>query len=85
VPALAVPCGVVINRADPAGESATLDFCRQAALPVILKIPLDIEIARAYSQGLTLVEAFPQWKAAFINAFEMIQEFVNARNRSHQR
>ena len=61
---LEVPCGVVINRAG-AGNGKVEEYCLKENLPVLLTIPLDMEIARLYSRGVTLVEGMPQWKSEF--------------------
>ncbi len=37
-------------------------------IPILLTIPLDTEIARLYSRGITLAEGMPQWKAKFTRA-----------------
>jgi len=63
---LNIPCGVVINR-DGAGDSKVEEYCRKKDIPVLLRIPLDIEIARLYSRGITLVEGIPQWQEAFLS------------------
>ena len=79
-----VPCGVVINRAG-VGNGKVEEYCLTEGIPVLLTIPLDTEIARLYSRGITLVEGMPQWKESFIGLFDRIRELVNERNRCAKR
>lgn len=74
--ALQVPCGVVINRAG-IGEAEVEEYCLKENIPVLLTIPLDTEIARLYSRGITLVEGMPQWQDSFSCLFDRIGEIVN--------
>ncbi len=76
---LKIPCGVVINR-NTDGENQVEQYCQQENIPVLLKIPLDTEIARQYSRGVTLVKGMPQWEKKFVELFEKIQEIVSERN-----
>jgi MinD superfamily P-loop ATPase len=61
------------------------EYCLREGIPVLLTIPLDTEIARLNSQGITLVEGMPQWKESFIGLFDSIQEIVHERSRSVKR
>lgn len=84
VRALRIPCGIVLNRAG-VGDSKVEEYCRKEKIPVLLTIPLEIEIARLYSRGITLVDGMPQWKESFLKLFEQIREIVNERNRGIER
>jgi len=68
---LNIPCGVVLNRAG-ADDSLIAEYCRTEKIPVLLRIPLDIEIARLYSKGIILVNGMPQWRSSFIRLFDRI-------------
>jgi MinD superfamily P-loop ATPase len=76
---LKIPCGIVLNR-DGTGDSRLEEFCYMENLPILLTIPFDMEIARNYSRGITLVQGIPHWKEYFLKLFEQIQEIVNERN-----
>jgi MinD superfamily P-loop ATPase len=76
---LRVPFGVVINRAG-VGDGKVEEYCLREGIPVLLTIPLDTEIARLNSRGITLVEGMSQWKKSFIWLFDRIQEIVNERS-----
>ena len=73
---LDIPCGVVINR-DGAGDSKAEEYCYKESIPVLLRIPLNIEIAQLYSKGITLVEGMPQWREAFIKLYNDIEQIVS--------
>ena len=76
---LEISCGVVINRAG-VGDRKVEEYCLKEDIPVLLTIPLDTEIARLNSRGITLVEGMPQWKERFIGLFEWIREITNERS-----
>jgi MinD superfamily P-loop ATPase len=81
---LDIPCGIVLNRAG-IGDSGVEEFCHKDNLPILLTIPLDMEIARNYSRGVTMVEGMPQWKEGFLRLFERIQEIASERSHSLKR
>ena len=81
---LNIPCGIVLNRAG-IGDSGAEEFCHKENLPILLTIPLDMEIARNYSRGATLVQGMPQWKEGFLRLFERIQEIAGERSCSLKR
>lgn len=73
---LSIPCGIVINR-EGVGDRKLEDYCSEEGLPVLLHIPLDMEIARLYSRGVPLVKGMPQWQPAFQALFKNISEIVS--------
>ena len=81
---LGIPCGVVLNRAG-VGDSKVEEYCEKNNIPILLSIPLDTEIARLYSRGITLVDGMPQWKSSFVQLFDKITEIVDERSRSTKR
>jgi len=81
---LGVPCGVVINRTGD-GNGKVEEYCSRENLPILLTIPLDKEIARLYSRGVTLAEGMPEWKAKFTGLYDYIQEIVDERSRCLKR
>jgi MinD superfamily P-loop ATPase len=81
---LDIPCGVVLNRAG-AGDSQIHEYCQKEKIPVLLTIPLDTEIARLYSRGITLVNGLPEWRHSFTRLFDQIEEIVRERNRNIKR
>ncbi len=70
-----IPFGVVINRAD-LGDSKTDDYCRRENIRVLMRIPFRKEIASAYSKGISIVKALPEYKKNFINLYEKINSIL---------
>jgi MinD superfamily P-loop ATPase len=75
---LNIACGVVINRAG-VGDRKTEEYCSKENIPILLTIPLDTEIARLYSNGITLVAGMPMWKTDFIRLYDKIGDIVHER------
>ena len=82
--AFGIPGGVVVNRAG-AGESEVEKYCEKEDLPVLLKIPLDMGIARLYSRGVTLTEGRPEWRQGFVTLFDRIAEMASERSSCPER
>ncbi len=61
--ALGVSAGVIINKSDEG--SLIEDFCSKKNIPILLKIPFQRHIAEAYSKGILLIKAMPEYKEAF--------------------
>jgi MinD superfamily P-loop ATPase len=70
---LAIPCGVVINRAG-IGDGKVEEYCSRENLPILLTIPLDARIAGLYSRGQALVEGMPEWRQRFLDLFDLVME-----------
>ena len=68
---LKVPFGVLINRAD-LGDNKTVEYCEKENIQILMNIPFDKNIAKAYSQGMSIVEALPEYKQKFIDLYERI-------------
>jgi MinD superfamily P-loop ATPase len=66
---------VVINR-DEAGGEKVERYCHEQGIPILLKIPLERKIAEFYSQGTPLIEGMPEWRSAFLELFQEIQQNV---------
>jgi len=81
---LGIPRGVVLNRAGT-GDTGVEEYCHRESIPILLTIPLDTEIARLYSRGITLVEGMPVWRDSFRRLFENIEEKVNEGSRCTKR
>jgi len=69
---LDVPIGIVINRSD-GKDQATLEFCTDHDLDVMMIIPFDREIAAIQSRGDLLCRVRPEWQAAFTALFYKCQ------------
>jgi len=74
---LGIPSGVVINRVGVGNEKVE-NYCHEQGIPILLKIPLDREIAALYSKGIPLIEGIPEWRSVFLRLFQDIKEIVTA-------
>jgi len=72
---LVIPFGVIINRAD-IGDRKVQDYCEKENIPVLMTIPMDRDIAVAYSEGKTLIETQSAYKQKFIELFEKVQNEI---------
>jgi MinD superfamily P-loop ATPase len=75
---LSIPCGIVLN-------GKTEEYCQKEGIPILMTIPLDMNIAGLYSKGVPLVEGMPDYKNSFIELYEKIGETVNERSSNPQR
>ncbi|MDH5364324.1 MAG: (4Fe-4S)-binding protein, partial [Dehalococcoidia bacterium] len=74
---LGILCGVVINRVG-IGDGKVEQYCHEQGIPILLKIPLDRDIATLYSKGIPLIEGKPEWHNTFLKLFQDIKEIVSA-------
>ena len=51
---LKIPCGILINRSD-SGDDQVHEYCRREAIPILMEIPFDRDLAFAYSKGEAVV------------------------------
>jgi MinD superfamily P-loop ATPase len=66
-----IPAGVVINRSDGQDE-ATLGFCRERGLPILMTIPFSREIAAVQNRGGLICRDLPGWEERFTGLFSEI-------------
>ena len=76
---LGISCGVIINR-DGIGDGKVEEYCLKETIPILMRIPLDIKIARLYSRGITLAEGIPRWREDFLELFNKIEQLVGGKN-----
>jgi MinD superfamily P-loop ATPase len=76
--ALSVPCGVIVNRDGPT-DPGIEEYCHEQDIPLLLRIPQAREVAEAYSRGVTLTAAFPEWRKAFLSTYDEITRMIDAR------
>ncbi|MFC2169605.1 P-loop NTPase [Acidobacteriota bacterium] len=70
---LKIPFGVIINRFD-IGDKQVQDYCQKENIPVLMTIPMDRDIAVAYSKGKTIVETLPAYKKKFLELNKKVHE-----------
>ena len=78
---MAIPMGVVINRAD-VGDQGVKQFCRREGIPVLMEIPMDRRVAESYSTGVPMVEVLPDYRMKFLSLFDEIKDLLK-RNAEH--
>jgi MinD superfamily P-loop ATPase len=62
---LQLPFGLVINRVDDGSEDMR-QYCAAEQIDILLELPDDRRVAEAYSRGELMVEALPEYRAAFV-------------------
>jgi MinD superfamily P-loop ATPase len=72
---LGIPAGVVINR-DGTGYEEMERFCKEADLPVMLRIPLEQRIAEGTARRKPLVSICPEYEKYLREMYERIIEIV---------
>ncbi len=72
---LIIPFGVLINRAD-VGDKKTDEYCQREKIPILMRIPMDRDIAMAYSQGIPMIEVKPEYKKEFLNLYKKMEELT---------
>ncbi len=73
---LNLPFGAIINRADLGYEELN-KFCYKQQIPVLTAIPDDRRIAEAYSRGVMLSQAIPEYLNTFVQLYEYIESQLN--------
>ncbi len=73
---LGLRLGVVINK-DTRDSRQVENYCRSKRLPILMRIPLDRGIAEAYSEGVPLVEARPEYRPRFAQLRQVIEQLVH--------
>ncbi len=73
---LQIPFGIVINRAD-VGDEKVKGYCQRERIPILMHIPMDREIAMAYSRGIPIVADKPHWKGKFRSLFNQVIEEID--------
>ena len=73
---LGIPAGVVINR-EGVGDTGVDDYCREARLPVLMRIPLDQRIAKGIARGIPLIDILPEYTQRFRGLYAKIVHIVS--------
>jgi MinD superfamily P-loop ATPase len=75
---LGVPAGIVINRSD-GEDQATLNYCMDHDLNVLLTIPFDRDIAAIQSRGDLLCRIRPEWQKVFADLYTKCCELAGVK------
>ena len=70
---LRIPFGVLTNRAD-VGDTKVDEYCQREKISILMRIPMDRDIAIAYSKGIPMIEVKPESKKEFIKVYEKIEQ-----------
>jgi MinD superfamily P-loop ATPase len=70
-----LPFGVIINK-DGVGDKRVDFYCQQENIPILLKIPHDMQIATLYSNGEPFVLHIPNLKNEFNQLLERVRKEV---------
>ncbi len=68
---LRIPFAVIVNRMG-SGDNRVHDFCEKEKIPIFIEIPDDRRIAEAYSRGILMVDALPEYRQLFKQLIEKI-------------
>ena len=74
-----IPAGIVINRYG-IGDDRVEKFAEENHVPILMKIPFSREIARYYSEGVSIVEVDDEWREKFRKMYRDIQNLTGAKN-----
>ena len=72
---IGTPFGVVVNR-DSIGDDRVDRYCEKENIPLISKIPNNLEIAKLYSDGIPMVIGLPKYRRLFTQMFEKVKEMI---------
>ena len=72
---LGLPAGVVINR-DGIGDNAVEAYCEESGIPILMRIPMDRQVAEGIAKGNALVEIKPELRTA---VREKLVHFISER------
>ncbi|MBN2333392.1 MAG: ATP-binding protein [Deltaproteobacteria bacterium] len=61
---LEIPFGVIINRCD-SGDQSVVSYCRAEGIPILMELPLNRDLAFAYSKGIPFVAEYPEAREQF--------------------
>ncbi|MEQ8191011.1 MAG: (4Fe-4S)-binding protein, partial [Candidatus Eremiobacterota bacterium] len=70
---LKLPYGVIINKDN--GNSSIEEYCQKKSIPLLLKIPFDMQIAELYSRGIPFSTELPGWHDKFKNVLTYIMKY----------
>jgi MinD superfamily P-loop ATPase len=70
---LNIPTGVIINR-DGVGDTHVDEYCQDAGIPILMRIPLEQKIGQAIAQGKLLIDIHPIYGDQFVQLYKRIEE-----------
>ncbi len=79
---LGLPFGVIVNRMG-SGDNRVQDFCQKENILILLEIPDDRRIAEAYSRGVLMVDALPEYRTLFDHLWKTIRQRISEGERRY--
>ncbi len=70
---LDIQTGVIINR-DGIGDKKVEEYCNSENLPILARIPMDRKIAEVLSEGIPLIQGYPEYGKVFLDILYRIQK-----------
>jgi MinD superfamily P-loop ATPase len=74
---LNIPAGVIVNR-DGIGDTGVDGFCREAGLPIMMRIPLERVIGEGIAEGKPLTAIYPEYGDRFRHLYNQIEDILAA-------
>jgi MinD superfamily P-loop ATPase len=75
---LNIPAGVIVNR-DGIGDKGVDEYCREAGLPILMRIPLERVIGEGIAEGKPLTTIYPEFGNRFRSLYAQIEDILAAR------
>jgi MinD superfamily P-loop ATPase len=69
------PFGLIINRST-IGNRDVWEYCKKEDITILMEIPDDTDIAKAYSKGEMMVNIYPEYKSKFKEMFSEIEKMI---------
>lgn len=70
---MGIPAGVIINR-DGVGDTHVEEYCQEAEIPILMRIPLKREIGEGIAKGKNLVDIQPEYEGFFMEMYVHIRD-----------
>lgn len=70
-----IPFAVAVNRAG-VGDVGVDEYCKRENIPILMRIPMDRDIATAYSEGIPIVHAKPEYREEFRKLYSKIEYLI---------
>ena len=78
---LGIPAGVIVNR-DGVGDTKVDDYCQEADLSILMRIPLERKIGAGIAEGQPLTEIYPEYGDRFCQMYTQIQGRLKEKDES---
>lgn len=80
---IGVAFGVVLNRKG-IGDDSVPTYCLEEDIPLLVEIPDDRRVAEAYSKGLAIIDALPEYRSIFLQLAERVGAQIGASLTEHK-